>query len=526
MPVSSSSRRVLGLLAAGTIGVSGALLGSIGVASAAPAPVPTSVVDGSDGDQVLAETTAAASTVSFAVPAGVCAVRFAVAGGSGAVAGSQGGAAGLVATTVRASVGQSFTLVGGDAAIPPGVDGQQSTVTGGNGFSITAAGGSGTSTPRAANSLSPNAVSIEADNAVDGSTAGTQFAGGPGVSLAVGVACPKAPESVSARGADGSVQLRFSVPVDDPDEPLDDDLSFMVSVDGGSFRSLPVTSVDPTIREVAGTVGGLTNGTPHTFAVRTVSYIGSSAPTATRTATPYLPIGAPQGLTVTRTDTTATVSFSAPTTAGTYALDGYSVGYGGREMGDEACRLPVGVTTCTFPLPAGADVSITVFALDAGFQSSLPATVQSPPVVPATVPTKDDGDITGPAGPITAVQAGQELTLQGLGFAPLSTVQLTLFSAPVSLGTTVTDADGRFSVRVTLPAGLTAGTHTLVATGINPDGTTRYLVTTVTVAASGDGVAGAPALAATGADTAVPLAGGVAALLVGAGLLVGARRRS
>lgn len=517
MRFTSPSRRALGLVAAGTIGMSTAVLGVAGVASAEP------VVQAEDGD-LLAATTAAAQTVGFTVPEGTCAVRFGVAGGAGDAAGFEGGAAGLVGTTTLVTAGQEYTLVGGDAYTTPGGNGEASSVSGPGGFSVVTPGGSGTNTPRGDNTVSSAAVSIEADNDVNGTTADTEFDGGPGFALAVGVACPEAPTAAYAQGATGAVELRFSEPIDDVEEPLDDDLTYEFSVNGGAWTILPVTSTDPTTRQVAGTVTGLTDGTSYSFAVRTVSDIGTSASTATFTGTPYTPIGAPQGVVVTRSTSAVTVTWSAPVTPGTYALTGYTVGYSGGNSGDEACRLPAGTTTCTFALPAGADYLISVLALDAGEHTGDAARVQSgvipSPAVPASVPTRDDGDIVGPAGPISSVTAGQKLTLVGTGFAPNSTVQVTVFSSPVSLGTVVTDATGSFSVEVTVPADLANGTHTLVATGIAPDGSTRNLVITVTVSG------GVATLANTGFDVAVPLTGGALALLAGAGLLVGARRRS
>jgi hypothetical protein len=99
-------------------------------------------------------------------------------------------------------------------------------------------------------------------------------------------------------------------------------------------------------------------------------------------------------------------------------------------------------------------------------------------------------------------------------------VQLLVYSSPVSLGTVVTDENGSFSVEVTVPANLANGTHHLVATGVDANGNVRNLVIAVTVSG------GVATLATTGFD-AVPVAvGGGLVLLTGAGLLVGARRRS
>lgn len=56
---------------------------------------------------------------------------------------------------------------------------------------------------------------------------------------------------------------------------------------------------------------------------------------------------------------------------------------------------------------------------------------------------------------------GDSLTLTGTGFPAGSAVVAELFSDPVHLGTTVTDASGGFRMTVTVPAGTAPGPHTI-----------------------------------------------------------------
>ena len=53
--------------------------------------------------------------------------------------------------------------------------------------------------------------------------------------------------------------------------------------------------------------------------------------------------------------------------------------------------------------------------------------------------------------------------MKGTGFAPESTVTLTLHSEPVEVGTATTDENGDFTAEVTVPADTEAGDHTVVA---------------------------------------------------------------
>ena len=119
--------------------------------------------------------------------------------------------------------------------------------------------------------------------------------------------------------------------------------------------------------------------------------------------------------------------------------------------------------------------------------------------------------------------AGQRVTLSGSGYAPGTTVTVLVHSEPQILTTIVTDAAGSFSVEVTLPRGLPAGRHTLVASGLDALGNVRTLTLPVTVAR---GTTRLGELASTGADTALPAIGGLAAVAAGGALLLTARRRT
>lgn len=85
-----------------------------------------------------------------------------------------------------------------------------------------------------------------------------------------------------------------------------------------------------------------------------------------------------------------------------------------------------------------------------------------------------------PSGSVTVSTAtpaaGGEVIATGQGFAAASEVRVTLESTPVLLATVTTDQAGSFTARVTIPSGY-SGTHQLVATGVDPSGSVRVLVT-------------------------------------------------
>jgi hypothetical protein len=110
-----------------------------------------------------------------------------------------------------------------------------------------------------------------------------------------------------------------------------------------------------------------------------------------------------------------------------------------------------------------------------------------------------------------------------------------VYSEPQILTTVVTDGSGSFSVEVTVPDGFTAGRHTLVASGVDALGNVRTMTLPVTVTQSvtvtrpvtvSRGATDQAELAHTGADIAVPVVGGLAAVAAGGVLLLMARRRT
>ena len=288
---------------------------------------------------------------------------------------------------------------------------------------------------------------------------------------------------------------------------------------------------------------GLTNGTTYTISVRGIApvndpdlgedvYVDVAGPASTpATFTPYKSIGAPASPTVAVGPSSLKISWAAPTVAGTYALAGYEVladlpaAPGAQSWSPTTiCKTDAATTSCTAPIKAGRAYTIEVHALDAEGHGSEATPVTSDvvpdPAVPAAVPTKN-GDLTLPAGAKSTVAPGKTMTVSGSGYAPNSTVTLAIYSTPQVLTTVVTDASGNFTATVTVPAGLAAGNHTLVASGVDSSGNVRYVNLAVTVSGSG-----AATLAYTGADVVLPAIGGLVAVAVGGGLIVASRRRS
>lgn len=130
----------------------------------------------------------------------------------------------------------------------------------------------------------------------------------------------------------------------------------------------------------------------------------------------------------------------------------------------------------------------------------------------------------------SGLRPGSSLEVSGGGFVPGSTVQLTIRSAEIALGSVKADASGSFSWTVTLPAGLADGTHTIYATGPDPRGGTLVETLTITVDRGGRELAHTGSDQASvfgaGSDPAAWTAVGLGAFaLTGTAVLAGRSRR-
>lgn len=134
--------------------------------------------------------------------------------------------------------------------------------------------------------------------------------------------------------------------------------------------------------------------------------------------------------------------------------------------------------------------------------------------------TLDDGTVSD-----STPAPGQAVSIVIGGFMPNSDVDLVINSDPVFLGTFRTDSDGVLRASVTIPAGLAAGAHTIVATGVNASNQPVSGSITVTVAAAP--TSGGSSLPTTGADIAAALTVGLALVAAGtASVIAGRRHRS
>lgn len=134
-----------------------------------------------------------------------------------------------------------------------------------------------------------------------------------------------------------------------------------------------------------------------------------------------------------------------------------------------------------------------------------------------------NGCATTLVGNSSSVSQGGSLGLTGSGWVANESVNLTLHSTPVGVGTAQTDANGNFSATVTIPSNTPAGSHYIEAS--DSYGNTATFAFTVTAAGGGNNGGGSGGgLAGTGVAVVGIGALGVV-LLVGGGLMLMAGRR-
>ncbi|GGK06999.1 hypothetical protein GCM10010123_40970 [Pilimelia anulata] len=345
-------------------------------------------------------------------------------------------------------------------------------------------------------------VRVRAVNSVG---TGAQSAAEPGTPATT----PDAPGGVSAVAGNAQATLTF-MPATAVGSPV---TSYEYSLDGFTWQTAATQAGTGGTRTMV--VPGLVNGTGYDIRVRGVNAQGggtASAPVAVVPGTPE----APSGVTAVAGTSSATVTWTAPADNG-LPITKYVVT---AAPGPATC-VTDGATSCVIGGIAGTAYTYTVVAyagnlLSPPSSASTAVTLIAPPV--STAPPVTSLLLTTEGGDISTAEPGEEIVLLGEGFAPYSTITVTLYSDPVVLGTAVADANGRFRKAFQIPDNLPPGDHTFVAAGVDADGNPHYMKLEISVPAAGNGSTGG--LPVTGPGTAAVLAlTGAGALLAGAGLL-------
>jgi hypothetical protein len=187
-------------------------------------------------------------------------------------------------------------------------------------------------------------------------------------------AIPGAPVIGTATPGNASAHVTWSAPSDTGGVPITG--YTVTSSPGGITKSVDGTTL-------ATDVTGLTNGTSYTFAVVATNSAGDSVPSAASgSVTPFTVADAPTGVTATRGNTQAHVTWTAPASNNGSTITGYTVtsAPGGITKSVDGTTLATDVTGLT----NGTSYTFTVVATNGAGDSA--ASAPSNAVTPATLP--------------------------------------------------------------------------------------------------------------------------------------------
>jgi hypothetical protein len=546
----SPSRRAAGLLAATTIGLSTAVLSVTGIASAVP-----TVITGDDS--YAASTNDDVPATGITVDPGYCYGIFTAIGGQGGgttLNGTDGGLGGGAELWAPVTAGEVYTFAPGQAGVGgaagaggvnagrPADNGSAGTDAGAGGGAGSAvllggqrvvggAGGTGAGTGGGLGG-GANYIDTARDFMDRGPGQGNSGWSGSGLASAIIVGCdaPEAP-NVSYVTGDGAATVAFYPTI--KGDYTAAATGYEYSLDGGTnWEPISSTPTGGELNEQQFTIPALTNDHEYSVVMRARSDVnGNSETSAAKTFSLHHYVGGPA--TAKLTGGPSSVTFSWTPSPDAAKVTGYSMrAYPQEFEGDPeapgapvmaSCEAPANATSCVAAATPGFTYAGFVGSVEGEYGGGDTDAGTTAKIVGPTAPS----ELPKANAPLTssdadgAVTAGQQVTLSGSGYLAGSTVELTVYSTPVSLGQAVVGADGTFSATVTVPKDLANGTHHLVASGVDANGNPRYLVVEITV--SGGTASG---LAYTG-FSALPYAGaGVLALLAGGGLLVASRRRA
>ncbi|MBF0331999.1 MAG: fibronectin type III domain-containing protein, partial [Candidatus Omnitrophica bacterium] len=197
---------------------------------------------------------------------------------------------------------------------------------------------------------------------------------------------PGAPTGVTATAGNAAASVTFTAPGSDGNS----------AITGYTVTSSPAGGTDSNAGTTALThaMTGLTNGQAYTFTVKATNAVGTSAASsASNSVTPAGVPGAPTAVTATAGNTTASVTFTAPSSNGGGAMT-YTVTGGGTDTNAGTSNLTHAITGLT----NGQSYTFTVKATNSAGQG---AGGTSNAVTPAGVPAAPTA-VTATAGNATA----------------------------------------------------------------------------------------------------------------------------
>ncbi|WP_250036209.1 fibronectin type III domain-containing protein [Paractinoplanes maris] len=290
---------------------------------------------------------------------------------------------------------------------------------------------------------------------------------------------PSSPREVLATGGNGGATVTWTAPAFLGDGVVG--YTVTATPSSGSIGSRLCFTTELTCP-----ISGLTNGTPYKVTV-TAQGRAASGYSAPSTAVDVTPSVAPQAPTEVRAVAGA-LTLGVSWTAGN-AGSGVS-GFTATATGGTSpltCSVGASASSCTITgVTAGTTYTVTVVAngihgavSTPGSSAPVVAVTAVAPAMPSTVPATV-GALTSSAG--SPVRLGATTTVSGTGFAPNTAITIGIYPGPHSLATAVTNANGAFSVPVTISGVAVGSARTIVAGGLYGNtGVVRWKTVSTTV---------------------------------------------
>lgn len=208
-------------------------------------------------------------------------------------------------------------------------------------------------------------VTVTATNAFGASAPSTSLPGIP-------VGPPSIPQNVSAQIATSSLVVSWTPPTQTNGSAI---TSYLATAEPGGATC--TSTVSPGIPEVDSCrITGLTNGVSYAVTVTATSKAGTSNSSASITATPAGPPGAPTNVTASVADLSSVVAWTAPTLTGGSPVTSYTAT---ASPGGASCSAHAPQTSCTLTgLSDGTTYNIAVTATSTGGTSNATTTSVTP----------------------------------------------------------------------------------------------------------------------------------------------------